>query len=139
MRLCLIVLCTIVIFSSVTVNANVFKREYVEHSELVIPQKFVPLDFTEAFKGFASDVVANEIFIEHGNTFGASAAYTFGLGQLLAVLNERVFNVPNDGIDEALRTQYGSITTAYKDMTESLVEVGGILNDFKKRVFISLG
>lgn len=106
-------------------NGSVFRQESAEVS--VDEMKFVPFDFTEAFKGFASDVVANEIFVEHSNTYGASAAYTFGLGQLLAVVNERMFNVPNDGIDEALRTDFGSITTAYKDMTESLIEVGGDL------------
>lgn len=108
---------------TVFTNGSVFRQESTEIT--VDPMKFVPVDYTEAFKGFSSDVVANEIFVEHAKTFGASAAYTFGLGQLLANINERMFNVPNDGIDEALRTNFGSITSAYKDMTESMIEVCG--------------
>jgi hypothetical protein len=120
----MVIHCTIavVLFALATVNANT-QRTFQEPTVPVDPMKFVPPDFVESYKGFASDIVANEIFSAHADAFGASAAYTYGIGYLLAIVNEKVFNVPNDGFDEALRIKHGAITSAYKDMTDSLVEV----------------
>jgi len=115
----------------ISANGSTLKVDGFQEPVVVDPMKFVPLEFVESFKGFASDVVANEIFVEHSNTFGASAAYTFGIGHLLAVVNEKLFNIPSEGFDEALRTKLGAVTTAYKDMADSLEEVSLSLFSFK--------
>lgn len=89
----------------------------------IFPKKFVPQEFVDSYRGFSTDIVANEIFMEHSNTYGVSAASTFGIGYLLALINEGVFSIPRDGFDEALRVQLNAIGFAYRDLVESLLEV----------------
>ena len=89
----------------------------------LFPNKFVPQEFVESYRGFSTDVVANEIFMEHSNTYGVSAASTFGIGYLMALINEGIFSIPRDGFDEALRVQLNAIGFAYRDLVESLLEV----------------
>ncbi|CAL8110154.1 unnamed protein product [Orchesella dallaii] len=89
----------------------------------IFPKKFVPQEFVESYRGFCTDVVANEIFLEHSNAYGMSAASTFGIGYLLSLINEGVFSIPTEGFDEALRVQLSAIGYAYRDLIESLVEV----------------
>lgn len=87
------------------------------------PQKFVPREFVDSYRGFSTDIVANEIFLEHSNTYGVTAASTFGIGYLLALINEGIFTIPNEGFDEALRVQLSAIGFSYRDLVESLMEV----------------
>lgn len=96
----------------------------------VFPKKFVPQEFVDSYRGFCTDVVANEIFLEHSNTYGVTAASTFGIGYLLSIINERAFAIPNDGFDEALRIQLNAIGFAYRDLVESLLEVNQALLSF---------
>lgn len=95
-------------------------------------KKFVPKEFVDSYRGFSTDIVANEIFLEHSNTYGVTAASTFGIGYLLSLLNEGVFTVPNDGFDEALRVQLTAIGFSYRDLVESLTEVGENIVVLKK-------
>jgi len=95
------------------------------------PKRFVPQEFVDSYRGFCTDVVANEIFLEHSNAYGMTAASTFGIGYLLSLINEGVFSIPTEGFDEALRVQLSAIGFAYRDLVESLVEVSTYSIKFK--------
>lgn len=84
---------------------------------------YIPQDFIEAYNEFSTDIVKDRIFVAHSHAFGASAACTIGIGHVLAVVNEKICEVPTDGVDGVLRTLSSAIPYAYEALLESLTEV----------------
>ncbi|ODN03973.1 hypothetical protein Ocin01_02729 [Orchesella cincta] len=73
-----------------------------------------------SFKTFSSNLLMESDLDEFSIEKGAAISSPFGVGYMLANINDRVWNVSNDGIEKVLKSPRDNIMAEYASLVEKL-------------------
>lgn len=84
-------------------------------------------DVNENFKTFSSNLLMESDLDEFSIEKGAAISSPFGVGYMLANINDQVWNVSNQGISQVLKSPKEQISAQYASLLDKLHKVGGTL------------
>jgi len=89
----------------------------------IVLSSIIGNDPTKNFKEFSHNLLLQSDLDEFSVEKGAAVASPFGVGYMLANINERVWNVSNKGLGQVLHAPEGKVADEYQALIDLLSKV----------------